>query len=382
MKRGGTDLKAFILAAGLGTRLRPLTEEISKPMVPIVNKPVMEHIIELLAFHRIIDVIANLHYHADAIRGYFGGGSRWGVNITYSMEETLLGTAGGVRSAKEVLGKETFLVISGDALTDINLSELVRFHKEKKGIATMVLTEVDDPSKYGVVVTNGSGRIVRFQEKPPQGKAKSRLANSGIYVFEPEIFGYIPKGVFYDFGRDLFPLFLEEGLDFYGFTHNDYWNDVGSLEEYQRGNFDALEGKVRVNIPGNSLKESIWVGDNCEIQEGVILVGPICMGGNCLVKKNAKLLGPLIIGDNTIIDEGAVLYKGIKWGDGYIGKDASLIGSIIARFTQIKDKVAVMEDAVIGRGCVIGGGSVIHPSVRIGPDHVIDINSQVKEHIV
>jgi mannose-1-phosphate guanylyltransferase/phosphomannomutase len=351
-------------------------------MVPIVNKPVMEHIIELLASHGMTQVIANLHCYAEAIQGYFDDGSKWGVNITYSMEKSLLGTAGGVRSAKEVLGKETFLVISGDALTDINLTELVKFHKKKKGIATMVLTEVDDPSKYGVVVTSGSGRIVRFQEKPPQGKAKSRLANSGIYVFEPEIFGYIPEGVFYDFGRDLFPLFLEEGLDLYGFTHSDYWNDVGSLEEYQRGNFDALEGKVRVNIPGDLIKEDIWVGGNCEIQEGVILVGPICMGANCLVKKNSKLLGPLIIGDNTIIDEGAVLYKGIKWGDGYIGKDASLIGSIIAHSTQIKDKVAVMEDAVIGHGCVIGGGSVIHPSVRIASDHVIDINSQVKEHIV
>lgn len=375
-------MKAFILAAGLGTRLRPLTEEISKPMVPIVNKPVMEHIIDLLAAHQITEIYANLHYHADAILGHFDDGAKWDVNIIYSMEDTLLGTAGGVGSAKQALGKETFLVISGDALTDINLTELVKFHKEKKGIATIVLTEIDDPSKYGVVITDRSSRIVKFQEKPLQGKAKSRLANSGIYVFEPEIFDYIPEGVFYDFGRDLFPLFLKKGIDFYGFCHNDYWNDVGSLEEYQRGNFDALEGKVKVNIPGTRIKENIWVGENCEIQEGVLLVGPICMGENCLVKKNAKLLGPLIIGDNMVIDEGAVLYRGIKWGDGYIGKDASLIGSIIAYYTEIKDGVAVMEDAVIGRGCIIGGGSVIHSSVRISSDQIIKVNSQVKEHIV
>ncbi len=375
-------MKAFILAAGLGTRLRPLTEEISKPMVPIVNKPVMEHIIELLASHKITEVFANLHYYADAISGYFGDGSKWNVNITYSYEETLLGTAGGVRSAKEVLSNETFLVVSGDALTDINLTGLIEFHKKKGGIATVLLTEVDDPSKYGVVIINSDNRISRFQEKPPQGKAKSRLANSGIYVFEPEIFDYIPEGVFFDFGRDLFPFFLKEGIDFYGFCHNDYWNDVGSLEEYQRGNFDALEGKVKVKIPGTQIKENIWVGENCEIQEDAFLVGPICIGQNCLVRKNAKLLGPLIIGNNMIIDEGAVLYKGIKWGDGYIGKDASLMGSIIAHSTEIKDGVAVMEDAVIGRGCIIGGGSVIHPSVRISSDQIIKVNTQVKKHIV
>ncbi|MBI4744698.1 MAG: NDP-sugar synthase [Actinobacteria bacterium] len=374
-------MKAMILAAGLGTRLRPLTEEISKPMVPIVNKPVMEHIVELLATHKIKDVIANLHYYADAIKGHFGDGGKWGINLNYSFEETLMGTAGGVKKARNFFDSNAFIVLSGDALTDVNLSGLVSFHQERKALATIVLTEVEDSSKYGVVITDKEGRITEFQEKPTREEAKSNLANSGIYVFDPEIFKFIPENSFYDFGKNLFPLLLEKNERFYGFKHKDYWNDVGSLEEYQRGNFDALERRVKVKIPGTLIDGDIWIGDNCEIQAQVVLAGPICIGDNCLIKKNVKLLGPVIVGNNTVIDEGAVLYKGIKWGDGYIGKDASLIGGIIGYSTQIRDRASVLSDAVVGKGCVIGGGSIIHSSVKISSGRVIDINSEIKDNI-
>lgn len=375
-------MKAMILAAGLGTRLRPLTEEISKPMVPVVNKPVMEHIVDLLALHKIEDVIANLHYYADAIKGHFDNGNNWGINLSYSFEETLMGTAGGVKKAHKFFdNNNAFIVLSGDALTDINLTSLVSFHKERKALATIVLTEVEDPSKYGVVITDKDGKIIEFQEKPTREEAKSKLANSGIYVFDPEIFKFIPKELFYDFGKNLFPLLLEKNERFYGYEHSDYWNDVGSLEEYQQGNFDALENKVKVKIPGTLIDGNIWIGDNCEIQAQVVLAGPICIGNNCLIKKNVKLLGPVIVGDNTIIDEGAVLYKGIKWGDGYIGKDASLIGGIIGHSTQIRDGASVLNDAVVGRGCVIGGGSTIHSSVKISSGRIIEINSEIKDNV-
>ncbi|HAW60667.1 MAG TPA: hypothetical protein DCW86_04280, partial [Actinobacteria bacterium] len=315
-------MKAMILAAGLGTRLRPLTEEISKPMVPIVNKPVMEHIVELLASHGFSEIIVNLHYHADVITDYFKNGSKWGVNLYYSFEESLLGTAGGVGKVKKFFNHETFLIISGDALTDLDLTRLVEFHKKKKALATIVLTEVEDPSKYGVVITDEKDRILEFQEKPSREEARSKLANSGIYVFGPNVFDFIPANTFYDFGRNLFPTFVQKKEKLYGYRHDDYWNDVGEFEEYQRGNFDALESKVKVKMPGNLLSEGIWIGNKCQIEKGVTLVPPICMGDDCLVRKNAKLLGPLVIGDDTIIDEGAVLYRGIKWGDGYVGKDA------------------------------------------------------------
>ncbi len=314
--------KVMVLAAGLGTRLRPLTDLISKPMAPIVNKPVMEHIVELLKKYDFKEIVCNLHWYPEAIKDYFADGSKWGVNITYSYESELLGTAGGVKKVEAFFENNTFLILSGDALTDIDLSALIEFHREKGGICTLALTEVEDPSQYGVVILDNDSKIMGFQEKPLMGEAKSKLANSGIYVFEPEIFNYIPAGSFYDFGRDLFPKLLIENIPYYGFKHSRYWNDVGSFEEYQQGNFDALEGKVKVKIPGVQIDEGIWLGKNCKIEEEVVMIPPLVIGNNCIIKKGAKLYGPIIIGDNTIIDERAIMYRGIKWGSGYIGKDA------------------------------------------------------------
>ncbi|MBN1298655.1 MAG: NDP-sugar synthase [Actinobacteria bacterium] len=363
--------KAMVLAAGLGTRLRPLTDLISKPMAPIVNKPVMEHIIELLKKHGYSDIVCNLHYYPEAIKNHFGEGQKWGLNIVYSFEESLMGTAGGVKNVEGFFENSTFLVISGDALTDIDLSAVLAYHRQKGGIATLVLTEVEEPSQFGVVIADKELKITGFQEKPLPGEEKSNLANSGIYIFEADIFKYIPEKTFYDFGKNVFPDLLEKQIPYYGFIHNQYWNDVGNLDEYQKGNFDALEGKVKVNIPGKQIREGVWVGKNCRIQEEVVIIPPVCIGNNCTIKKGAKLFGPIILGDNTIVDERAVLYRGIKWGSGYIGKDASLIGAIIGFNTRIKDKASVLEKAVIGSKSIIGDGIIIHPSVKIMSNEII-----------
>lgn len=372
--------KAMVLAAGLGTRLRPLTDLISKPMAPIVNRPVMEHIIKLLAGHGFKDIVCNLHYFPDEIKNYFGDGSKWGVNIVYSFEEELLGTAGGVKKVEDFFQGQTFLVISGDALTDIDLSSAYDFHKEKKGEATLVLTRVEDTSQFGVVLLDDEKRIKGFQEKPLSGEAKSDLANSGIYFFESSIFRYMPpKGQFYDFGKNLFPDLLRRDVPYYGYRHKRYWNDVGSLDEYQMGNFDALEGKVKVDIPGKMIKEGVWIGRNCKIQEDVIIIPPVCIGDDCIIKSGAKLYGPIILGDNTTVDERAILYRGIKWGSGYIGKDASLIGAIIGYAAEIKNKASVLEKAVIGSRSIIKDGIKIHPSVKIMTGEVIDIDRKNTE---
>ena len=372
--------KAMVLAAGLGTRLRPLTDLISKPMAPIVNRPVMEHIIKLLAEHGFKDIVCNLHYFPDEIKNHFRDGSKWGVNLVYSFEEELLGTAGGVKKVEDFFQGQTFLVISGDALTDINLSNAYDFHKEKKGNATLVLTEVEDTTQFGVVILDNEKRISGFQEKPLSGEARSNLANSGIYFFEPDIFRYMPpKGQFYDFGKNLFPDLLEKDIPYYGYKHNRYWNDVGSLDEYQMGNFDALEGKVKVDIPGKMINEGVWIGRNCKIQEDVIIIPPVCIGDDCTIKSGAKLYGPIILGDNTTVDERAILYRGIKWGSGYVGKDASLIGAIIGYAAEIKDKASVLEKAVIGSRSVIKDGIKIHPSVKIMTDEIIDIDRKNTE---
>ncbi len=371
-------MKAMILAAGLGTRLKPLTEEIAKPMVPIVNKPVMEHTLALLARHGIRDLFVNIHYYPEAMREHFGDGSRWGVNLTFSYEEELLGTAGGVKKLEREFAGDDFLVISGDALTDLDLTSLMAYHKSKRSIATLVLTPVDDPSIYGVVITGDDGLITGFQEKPSREAARSHLANSGIYAFSPEVLEMIPAG-FYDFGSQLFPRWMEEGRPFYGYRHHDYWNDVGSIEEYRRGNFDALEGKVRVDIPGVHLGEDIWVGEDTEIEDDVIIVGPVCIGAHCRVHARARLYGPLIIGDNTVIDEGALLYRGIKWGNGYIGKDANLVDSIVGFEARIGEKSALLAGTVIGHRTVIGQGTIIHPGVRLIPGSIIDDNETIRE---
>jgi len=372
--------KAMILAAGLGTRLRPLTDLISKPMAPIVNKPVMEHIVNLLAEHGFRDIVCNLHYFPDEIKNHFGDGSKWGVNIVYSFEEELLGTAGGVKKVEDFFEGQTFLVISGDALTDINLSSAYRLHKEKKGVGTLVLTEVEDTSQFGVVILDKDKRIKGFQEKPLGGEAKSNLANSGIYFFETDVFKFMPsKGQFYDFGKNLFPELLKKNIPYYGYKHKRYWNDVGSLDEYQQGNFDALEGKVKVKIPGKKIKEEIWIGKNCQIHKNVTIIPPVCIGDDCTIKKGAKLYGPIILGNNTTVDERAILYRGIKWGSGYIGKDASLIGAIIGYETRIKDNASILEKAVIGSKSIIQDGIKIHPSVKIMSNEIIDIDRKKTE---
>jgi NDP-sugar pyrophosphorylase family protein len=365
-------MRTMILAAGLGTRLRPLTDLISKPMAPIVNKPVMEHILELLAVNNCREIVANLHWHAEAITSYFKDGSTWAVNLTYSYEEELLGTAGGVKKVQKFLQDDTFLVISGDALTDIDIADLLKFHKSRDALATLVVTRVDDPSDYGVVLIDENCKIVGFQEKPPRENVLSDMANSGIYVFEPEIFHLIPEDSFYDFGRELFPRLVGMGYPLYGFVNNRYWNDVGSLEQYQQGNFDALSGKVRVNIPGTQVREGIWIGSDSEIQKDVIISPPVCIGSRCTIKKGVRLLGPVIIGNDTVVDERAVLYKGIKWGSGYIGRDASVIGGIVGYSTFIKENSKILENAVVGSGCVIEGGITIHPSVKIMSNQVVE----------
>jgi len=372
--------RVMIMAAGLGTRLRPLTDLISKPMAPIVNRPVMEHIVRLLAKHGFTEIICNLHWYPDVIKDYFGGGSKWGVRISYSYEEKLLGTAGGVNNVREFFGNKTFLVVSGDSLTDIDLTDVFEFHKKKGGVATLVLTGVEDTSQYGVVILDENGRIKGFQEKPLGGEVMSNLANSGIYFFEPEIFDFMPpKGKFCDFGKTVFPDLLKKNIEYYGYNNKQYWNDVGSLDDYQQGNFDALEGKVDVKIPGKKIKEGVWVGKNCKIQEGVIIIPPVCIGNNCTIKKGARLFGPIILGDNTIVDERAVLYRGIKWGSGYIGKDASLIGAIAGYNSEIKDNASVLEKAVIGSRSIIKDGIKIHPSVKVMSDRIIDIDTKETE---
>ena len=242
-------MKAVIMAGGKGTRLRPLTCNKPKPMVPIVNRPMMEHIIYLLQKHGFNEVWITLFYLPELIRNYFGDGSEFGMKINYSLEETPLGTAGSVKKVVDNLN-DTFLVISGDALTDINLEKAIKFHKAKKVKATIVLTKVPNPLEYGVVIADQKGEVKRFLEKPGWGEVFSDTVNTGIYILEPEVFNLFESGSEFDFSKNLFPMLLDKGESIGGFVADGYWSDIGNLEQYRQAHYDVLTGKVKGSIPG------------------------------------------------------------------------------------------------------------------------------------
>jgi len=322
-------LKAMILAAGLGTRLRPLTNVVSKPMVRMAGRPCIEHAVRLLKKYGVAEIIVNLHYMPEIIREHFGDGSAFGVQISYSIEKELMGTAGGFKRVEDFFGDAPALIISGDALTDINLGEFFRFHQKSKGIATLALKRVADATQYGVVVCEKE-QIVQFQEKPKQEEAISNLANTGIYLFEPEIFQYIPEGTFYDFGKQLFPELLAKGKKMCGYAMREYWCDVGDLNIYREAHYDMLTGVVEVELPGKRFEGGIWLGERVSVHPDAVLVGPILLGNNCSVQEGAKIYGPAILGDNAIVGMNAVVKRSILWNDVIIEDEAEIADSIVA----------------------------------------------------
>jgi mannose-1-phosphate guanylyltransferase/mannose-1-phosphate guanylyltransferase/phosphomannomutase len=315
-------MKAMVLAAGLGTRLRPLTYEISKPMVPVLDRPVMAHILDLLGHHGIDEVIANLHYFPEPIREYFGD------RVSYSFEEELLGTAGGVRNCREFFGAGPFLVISGDALTDIDLGALARRHEDAGGIATLAVKKVSDTREYGVVLHDRDGRITGFQEKPAPDEALSDLGNCGIYIFEPEIFDYFPERPFVDWAQDVFPALLEHDVPFFIHEVREYWNDVGSLAELRSGTFDALRGELRLQVEGEETSPGVIVAGAPSLPAEVEAEGPVWVGRDAWLGAGVRLMGPVVIGDGAVVGEGAQLRECIVLPGTEIASGAILIGAI------------------------------------------------------
>jgi mannose-1-phosphate guanylyltransferase len=298
-------MRVMIMAAGIGTRLRPLTDLMPKPMAPIANRPALYHILRLLHAHGFREVVINLHHLPDVIRGYFGDGTALGMRLEYSFEPELLGTAGGVKRNGGYLGGDTFLIMSGDALTDVDLTGLVAAHRCYGSIATMAVKEVADPSLYGVVVSDDEDRVVGFQEKPTREEARSRLCNCGMYVFEPEILDHIPAGQFDDFGKRVFPDLLRQGVPFHAHTIGAYWSDVGNLNEYMRGNGDALARRVDVEIPGVEIRPGVWVDDEAQIAASARFEPPVAIGRKCRIGDDVVIEGPCVIGEECVIGAGA-----------------------------------------------------------------------------
>ena len=331
-------MKAFILAAGAGTRLRPLTYDYPKPMIPLLNKPVIEHTINNLKKHSIDSVVMNLHTMPKMITDYFGDGKKFGININYSMEESLLGTAGGLKKCQKFFDS-TFVVMSGDGLSNIDLTDAVAFHKRKKALATMVLKKIETKFAYGITLTERSGKIIKFVEKPTWGSVFSDTVNTGIYIFEPEIFKYIPDG-FYDFGKDLWPRLLRLKKTIYAYLMNGYWTDIGNIDEYKQGVKDALFNKISVAINGKRLKKTeVFADTGCNIDKTVRFIGKSVIGKNCKIGKNVVIDNGTVIGDNVKIQDNTIIKDSIIWNNTIIGKNTKLCSSVIG--INVPNKLSV-----------------------------------------
>lgn len=339
-------MKAMILAAGVGSRLDPLTRQTPKPMVPIVNKPVITHIIDDLKKHGITQIMVNLHYLGDVIADYLGDGSRFGIPITCVQEDQLWGDAGSVKRAEEFFKDGTFLIVGGDDISDMDLSALFQFHADRRATGTIALTDVDDPSQFGIVLTDDDGRINRFLEKP-KGEVFSKTANTGVYVLEPEVFDLIPPNTFYGFGNDVFPQLLASGKPFYGFRTHSYWKDVGNIGVYRQTNFDALSGKVEVSLPMPKQSEGVYVGDNTTVDPSATLQPPVALGHNVTIGPGASLGPNAIIGDNSAVEANASLVDTIVWDNATVQAGTHLERCIVGHGSAVSTNTAIFDGLIV-----------------------------------
>jgi mannose-1-phosphate guanylyltransferase/phosphomannomutase len=374
-------MKAVVMAGGEGTRLRPLTSNQPKPMVPIVGKPCMEHILELLKRHGFEEVIVTVAFLPQAIRSYFGSGESLGIDLGYSVEESPLGTAGSVRLATARLD-DTFLVISGDALCDVDLTRLVAFHRERKASVTIGLKSVPNPLDFGIVVTDEEGRVERFLEKPSWGQVFSDTINTGIYVLEPEVLEHVPDDRPFDFSKELFPLLLEMGRPIYGCVLDGYWQDIGNLDQFRQANFDALDEKVRLEIPGIRIRGNIWLGDGVDLHELGALEGPVFLGNYCRIAPDAAIGPYTVLSASVTARERARISRSIVDTSTYIGRSTVVEGAVIGRGCDLRSHVRVHQGVAIGDEVTIGNESVIMPDVRIYPYKEVETGSQLHESLI
>jgi len=369
------------MAGGEGTRLRPLTSNQPKPMVPIVGKPCIEHILDLLREHGFDDVIVTLAFMPQAIRGYFGDGEAYGVSIRYSVEESPAGTAGSVKLAEEALD-ETFLVISGDALCDIDLGALVHFHKEKGAQVTIGLKSVPNPLEFGIVVTDEEGRIERFLEKPSWGQVFTDTINTGIYVLEPEVLRHVPADTPYDFSKELFPLLLEMGKPLYGYVCDGYWQDIGNLDQYRQANFDALDERVRLSIPGIRLRGNVWVGEGVDVDDLDAIEAPAFVGNYCRIAPRASVGPYSVLMPSVTLADHARTARSVVDSSTFIGRSALIEGAIVGRACDLRPHARLHEGVAVGDNCTIGEESVVMPGVRIYPFKEVESGSLVDRNLI
>ncbi|AHY46726.1 Nucleotidyl transferase [Rubrobacter radiotolerans] len=382
--------KAVIMAGGQGTRLRPLTNERPKPMIPIANVPCMEHIVNLLARHGFEEIVATLQFMPEEITDHFGDGSEWGVNIRYSVEDSPAGTAGSVKLAERELDlaeDERFLVISGDALTDADLGALVEFHERRGSVATMVLKSVANPLDFGIVITDEDGRIQRFLEKPAWGQVFSDTVNTGIYLLDRSVLREIPSPAAdsgeYDFSKDLFPKLLSGGAPIFGYVTEDYWEDIGTLEQYASAQRDVLLGRVEgVRPPGLRLRDNIYVARSSRLGDEESLEGPVSVGENVRIDEGAVIKPHTVIGSNVVVASGARLERCVVSDGTYIGEGAELYDTVVGRSCYIQARARLQERSSLGDDVIVGEGALIAPDVKVYPHKTIEDRAHVTQSLI
>jgi mannose-1-phosphate guanylyltransferase/phosphomannomutase len=370
------------MAGGEGTRLRPMTANQPKPLLPVANKPIMEHVLRLLKRHGFSETVVTVQFLASLVRNYFGDGEDVGMSLQYATEEMPLGTAGSVKNAEDALRSGQFLVISGDALTDIDLSAMVAFHKKQGALVTVGLTRVPNPLEFGIIIVDEDGRIQRFLEKPTWGQVFSDTVNTGIYVMEPEVLAEVAPGEQVDWSSDVFPRLLAEGAPLYGWIADGYWEDVGTHESYLKAQADVLSGKVDAEIEGFEVSPGVWVCEGAEVDPDAVLTGPLCIGDYAKIEAGAQLREFTVIGANVVVKEGAFLHRAVVHNNVYVGQGSTLRGCVIGKNTDVMASARIEEGAVVGDECLIEPEAYLSAGVKVYPFKTIEAGAVVNTSVI
>ena len=375
-------MKAVVMAGGEGTRLRPMTANQPKPLLPVANRPIMEHVLRLLKRHGFEETVVTVQFLAALVRNYFGDGEDVGMSLQYATEEMPLGTAGSVKNAEDALKDDSFLVISGDALTDMDLSEMVRFHKENGALVTVGLTRVPDPLEFGIVIADEDGRIQRFLEKPTWGQVFSDTVNTGVYIMEPEVLAEVSAKESVDWSHDVFPKLLARGAPLFGYVSDRYWEDVGTLESYLKAQADVLARRVDTDIAGFEVSPGVWIAEGADVDPDAVLTGPLCIGDYAKIEAGAHLREYSVIGANVVVKEGAFIHRAVVHNNVFVGQGTTLRGCVIGKNTDVMRLARIEEGAVVGDECVIEPEAYISAGVKVYPFKTIEAGAVVNTSVI
>ncbi len=370
------------MAGGEGTRLRPMTANQPKPLLPVANRPIVEHVLRLLKKHGFTETVVTVQFLAALVRNYFGDGEDVGMSLQYATEEMPLGTAGSVKNAEDELRDDTFLVISGDALTDMDLTEMVRFHKDRGALVTVGLTRVPDPLEFGIVIANEDGKIQRFLEKPTWGQVFSDTVNTGVYIMEPEVLAEVSPKESVDWSHDVFPKLLKRGAPMFGYVSDRYWEDVGTLESYLKAQADVLNRKVDTGIAGFEVSPGVWVAEGADVDPDAVLTGPLCVGDYAKIEAGAHLREYSVIGANVVVKEGAFIHRAVVHNNVFVGQGTTLRGCVVGKNTDVMRLARIEETAVVGDECVIEPEAYISAGVKIYPFKTIEAGAVVNTSVI